>query len=409
MPVIYRKKGNRGVIERTKSSVNLTRFKNVLGFPFPEMIIVIPCYKEPDVIRTVQSLFDCERGDFPAEIILLINSYQIDSDEIIEINRKTYHEVSGFASVNNTGNFFLTPVWVENLPGHQTGAGLPRKLGMDEAIRHFQGAQLGILVSLDADCLVEKNYLTEIYRNFKEYDLNSATIAFHHPVENLDEANPLRQATVQYEMYLQYYRSALEYCGYPYPYFTVGSAFAVTAETYTKVGGMGKQQSGEDFYFLQKVFPLGKTKFIDTTCVYPAARTSDRVPFGTGPALQNMLNENTTVKMTYRFESFKSLKILFDNLDSFFKQPAETIEIFIKNLPEYLFLFLREDGFVEKVAEINRHTATLLSFRKRFFNYFNAFKIVKYLNFVHPDYLGFSAVETEYCVLILLTKKSVTV
>jgi len=358
--------------------------------------IVIPCYKEPDVIRTVRSLFECERGDFPVEIILVVNSYQIDSDEVIEINRKSYNEVSGFASANNTGNFFLTLIWIENLPGHQTGAGIPRKLGMDEAIRHFQGDKTGIIVSLDADCIVEKNYLTEIYRNFNEYNLNSATIAFHHPVDHLDEKDPLRQATIQYEMYLHYYRSALEFCGYPYPYFTVGSAFAVTAETYLKAGGMGKQQSGEDFYFLQKVFPLGKTKFIDTTCVYPAARTSDRVPFGTGPALQKMLNENTTIKMTYQFEAFKSLKILFDNLDSFFKQPAETVESFIKNLPDYIFHFLREDGFIEKVSEINRHTATPHSFRKRFFDYFNAFKIVKYLNFVHPEYLPFSAVDTEY-------------
>ena len=360
------------------------------------MIIVIPCYKEPDIIQTVRSLFDCERGDFPVEIILLINSHQIDSDEIIEINRKTYREVSGFASANNTGSFFLTPVHVENLPGHQTGAGLPRKLGMDEAIRHFRNDKSGILVSLDADCRVEKNYLTEIYRNFKEYDLNSATIAFRHSVENPNEADPLRQIIMQYEMYLHYYRSALEYCGYPYPYFTVGSAFAVTAETYVKAGGMGKQQSGEDFYFLQKVFPLGKTKFIDSTCVYPAARTSDRVPFGTGPTLQKMLNENTTVKMTYQLEAFKSLKMLFENLDSFFKQPAETVGTFIKNLPEYLFIFLQEDNFSEKISEINRHTATLLSFRKRFFDYFNAFKIVKYLNFVHPNYLAFKAVETQY-------------
>ena len=374
-----------------------TRLKNESTHSW--MIIVIPCYKEPDVIRTVQSIFDCGRGDFPVEIILVINSYQIDSDEIVEINRKSYREISDFASINNTGNFFLTPVLVENLQGHQTGAGLPRKLGMDEAIRHFQGDRSGILVSLDADCVVEKNYLTEIYRNFKEYDLNSATIAFHHPVENLDEESPLRQAVTQYEMYLHYYRSALEYCGYPYPYFTVGSAFAVTAETYIKAGGMGKQQSGEDFYFLQKVFPLGKTKFIDTTCVYPAARTSDRVPFGTGPALQKMLDENATVKMTYRFEAFKSLKILFDNLDLFFKQSSEIVKSFIRKLPEYLFLFLQADGFVEKISEINRHTASLVSFRKRFFDYFNAFKIVKYLNFVHPDYLSYSAVETEYDLL----------
>ena len=108
-------------------------------FPDLPMITVIPCYKEPDVIQTVRSLFRCERGDFKVEIIVLVNSYGIDSDEVIEINRRSYREISGFASESNTGNFFVTPVWVDNLPGRQTGAGLPRKLGMDEAVRHFRG------------------------------------------------------------------------------------------------------------------------------------------------------------------------------------------------------------------------------------------------------------------------------
>jgi hypothetical protein len=362
------------------------------------LIVVVPCYKEPDAIRTVQSLFDCERGDFQVEIIFLFNSYQIDTNPVIEINRKSYEAISGFAQQNNTRNFFVNPIWVENLPGHQTGAGLPRKLGMDEAIKHFHDKQ-GIIVSLDADCTVEKNYLKEIYRHFKQYGLRSATIQFHHPVELMDESDPLRQATTNYENYLRYYRAALAYCGYPYPYFTVGSAFAVTAETYIKAGGMGKQQSGEDFYFLQKVFPLGKTQYIDTTCVYPAARLSDRVPFGTGPSLQKMLNENQLTKFSYQLEAFTALKNLFGKIDLFFKKPDESIETLLADLPEYLYFFLLKDNFLEKVSEINRYTASLPNFRKRFFNYFNAFKILKYLNFVHPDYLALKNAGDEYKLL----------
>jgi len=363
------------------------------------MIVVIPCYKEPEVIRTIASLFDCERGDFPVEIILLINSYQIDTNWVVEMNRNSYQEVSGFASKNNTGKFILSPILVENLPGHQTGAGLPRKLGMDEAIRHFNGDKSGIIISLDADCLVEKNYLIEIYRHFKQYRLNSATIAFRHPVENLLPDNPLRQAVAQYETYLHYYRSALEFSTYPYSFFTVGSAFAVTAETYLKVGGMGKQQSGEDFYFLQKVFPLGKTKFIDTTCVYPASRVSDRVPFGTGPALQKMLENKAFAKETYQLEAFISLKSLFSQIDMFFKQPDELIQKSLNDLPEYLQSFLKEDDFIAKMDEINRHTASLPNFRKRFFDYFNAFKILKYLNFTHPAYLELREVDEQFRIL----------
>jgi hypothetical protein len=360
------------------------------------MIIVIPCYKEPELVQTIQSLFNCDRGDFPVEVIILINSYQIDSDEVLAINRDSYCQMKDFALKNNSSGFFLTPVLIENLPGHQTGAGLPRKLGMEEAICHFKGNKTGIIVSLDADCFVATSYLKEIYRNFKEYGLSSATIEFHHPVEHLDASDPLRIATTNYEDYLRYYRLALEFCGYPYPYYTIGSAFAVTAETYLKAGGMGKQQSGEDFYFLQKVFPLGKTRFIDTTCVYPAARISDRVPFGTGPALRKMVTENQLSKFTYQLEAFKTLKIFFSTIDSFFKKTNEEIERCIRELPDYLLLFLKEDGFLEKMEEINRHTASLSNFHKRFFLYFNAFKILKFLNFVHPVYFNPANVREQY-------------
>lgn len=359
------------------------------------MIVVLPCYDEPDVMLTVESLYRCRRGDFKVEIIVLVNSYSIDTEATVAANRLAFEEISRFAAGHNTGDFFFSPVWADNLPGRQSGAGMPRKLGMDEAVRRFGGRKSGVIVSLDADCQVEENYLVEIYRHFQEYHLHSATIAFHHPVDRLAADDPLRRAAGQYEKYLRYYRSALEYCGYPYAFFTVGSAFAVTVEAYVKVGGMGKQQSGEDFYFLQKVFPLGRTRYIDTTCVYPAARLSRRVPFGTGTELQKMLRASVPVKMTYRFTAFESLKILFDGVDGFFRQPAGMVETDIRRLPEYLRRFLEADGFVEKLVEINKHTASSDSFRKRFFNYFNAFKIIKYLNFVHPGYMSLGDVDTQ--------------
>jgi len=351
----------------------------------PELIVVIPCYKEPEILRTLQSVFDCRPCLFPVEIILLINSYQKNSDTTVNLNRLSYRQAIDFAEQNNSEDFYLTSYLVENLPGHQTGAGLPRKLGMDKAVEHFESNKRGIIVSLDADCRVEKNYLPEIYRNFQKYKLNSATIEFHHPTEHLEKSDPLRQAMESYEAYLRYYRSALEYCGYPYAYYTIGSAFAVTAESYLKVGGMGKQQSGEDFYFLQKVFPLGRTRFIDTTRVYPAARLSDRIPFGTGPALAKMLEDNETEKYTYQFRAFEELKLLFDRIDSFYQSSTDEIREQTENLPPYLLNFLETNDFYEKMDEINRHTSGKESFRKRFFSYFTAFRILKYLNSIHPD------------------------
>jgi hypothetical protein len=361
------------------------------------MIIVIPCYCEPDALKTVESLYKCERGNFQTEVIVVVNSYRTDSEETVELNRRSFNEIFGIAKKCNTENFSVSPMLVENIAGHQTGAGIPRKIGMDSAVNHFGGDPKGIIVSLDADCTVEPNYLVEIEKNFRDCRLNSATIAFHHPVEHLPAENPLRIATENYEAYMRDFRAALEYCGYPYPYYTIGSAFAVTAETYRKVGGMGRQQAGEDFYFLQKVFPLGSTKYIDTTCVYPEARVSDRVPFGTGPALKRALETGCLTQKKINREAFEALKMLFDRVGELRvdRGVARNVSAQTDNISSItdsitcgntisgvaLQKFLEEDGFTAKIAEINRYTASLPAFRKRFFDYFNTFKIIKYLNF----------------------------
>ena len=366
--------------------------------PKMEIRVIIPCYNELDIFSTIESLFACEKNNFSVEIIVVVNSYEISSPEIIELNRKTFRDLQEYARINNLSDFCLSPILEENLSGHQTGAGLPRKIGMDKAAELFrkEREQDGIIVSLDADTVVEKNYLSEIYHSFKKYKLKSATIEFHHPVEHLDENDEIRKATEVYEEYLRYYRAALEYIGYPYAYYTIGSAFAVTAETYRQVGGMGKQQAGEDFYFLQKVFPLGKTKFLRTTKVYPSARISDRVPFGTGPAIAKMIEEKEIRKLSYQVKAFSELKSFFFQVDSFFKLSQEEIKIACLEFPKHLQQFLQEDNFPDKMGEINQNTGNLMNFKKRFFGYFTAFKILKYLNFVHPSIYELTDVKEEY-------------
>ncbi len=382
-------------IEKQKSEA-LTN--NIQASDNTELIVVIPCYNEPDAEKTLESLFACNAGDFCTEIILLINSFEISSKEIIEFNRKTFTRAKEFALFKNNSNLKLIPLLIDNLPGHQTGAGQPRKIGMDEALRRFISIRKenGVIVSLDADCLVDKNYLTEIHKTFYTNEkILSATIAFQHPVEHLPENDPVRKSMELYETYLHYYRAALEYTGYPYAYHTIGSAFAVRCKPYAQVGGMGKQQAGEDFYFLQKIFPLGKTTEIKTAKVYPAARVSDRVPFGTGPALAKMIADKDIIKYTYSFESFNTLKSLFDIIDQLFKVNPEAIKKQISKLSPILAEFLSNDNFVAEIGIINQTTSSLPAFRKRFFNYFNAFKILKYLNFVHPRYMELKEVRQE--------------
>lgn len=364
--------------------------------------IVIPCFNEPDVLQTLESICLCRGFTCGVEVILLINTFVDTPAAIAALNEKTYTSALAFAQENNRQDFSIIPLHIKNLPSKFAGVGLPRKIGMDEALRRFVrlGKGEGLLVCLDADCMVQENYIAEIEHQFKtDKKCVALSIQFHHLVEHLEENDPLRRAAIQYEIYLRYYQMALAYIGYPYPFYTIGSAIAVRAIVYAKVGGMGKQAAGEDFYFMQKIFPAGKVIFLSATCVFPAARYSNRVLFGTGPALKELSATNEIVKKTYCLESFAMLKILFADVCKFFVSEKDQIQSTINAYPKALQEFLSNDSFLVNLWEIRSNTSDLASFTKRFFRYFNALKIIQFLNFSHSpspsQYFQLSAVCQE--------------
>ena len=263
--------------------------------PYPNeadatIIVVIPCLNEPGLLETLHDLFACTRPGVNVLIAIVINSgVQTDEASVLQ-NRATYSEVKDFARQYNQAGFTFFPLLFEELPRKHAGVGLARKIGMDLAVNHFleNKSTGGVIVSLDADCLVSPNFLVSIHHAFLEDSRLSATI--HHVKHRVEKGDSILKKSIrQYEEYLRYFRFMLKEIDFPYYYQTIGSAFAVTADTYVKVGGMGRQQGGEDFYFLQKVFEFGKVKEMTDVVVYPLARYSDRVPFGTGPALQKMM------------------------------------------------------------------------------------------------------------------------
>lgn len=368
-------------------------------------IITIPCYNEPDIASTIHSLLACDRPQGAVEVLVLVNAYTQSSQEILATNHNSYRELQNLASRFNTERFKIIPLYTDRIVYKYPGAGIPRKMVMDEAVRRLASIDndQGVIISLDADCLVEKNYLTAIENAFSDEKVCVATLEFHHPVAHLSSKDPLRKSMELYELYLRYYRACLEYCGYLYPYYTIGSAMAFRMSSYTKTGGMGQQAAGEDFYFLQKVFPLGKVVHIDSTKVYPAARFSDRVPFGTGPALKKMAEEECDVKLTYSLDSFRSLKLLFEALETFYEKDLSGVKMELAQLPVYLYEFLMADDFLSHWEEIKSNASSFSAFRKRFFQYFNAFKIVKYLNYVHPERIPLKDLREEYELLMTST------
>lgn len=358
-----------------------TRPDNELG-----MIVVIPCFREPDVLLTLQSLKNCIAATCKVEVIVVINQSAIDTAEITNINIDTFRQIETWKEKNETQNLRFYPIMPEAFPPKYAGAGLARKTGMDEAIRRFQKIKKnkGIIVSLDADTTVDTNYLCEIEKFFKSNPKHvGATIRFQHRIDRESMNEKHIEGIQLYERYLHYYKNALAFTGYPFAIFTIGSAFCCTAEAYTKQGGMNKRQAGEDFYFLHKLSQLGPIGEINTTCVYPLARLSDRVPFGTGPILQRWINGEEDLNLTYNFQAFSDLKILFNQIDQLFKISEFNYHRFIRKLPAPLMDFLNESNFFDELKNINQHAASTETFSKRFYQVFNAFKILKYINHSH--------------------------
>ncbi len=351
------------------------------------MIVVIPCFREPEILQTLNSLNQCQVPGFNIEVIVLINHSEISTEEVKDSNRQTKAEIDTWIEKNHNEflNFFAAgPV---ELKKKWAGAGLARKKGMDEAVRRFNLLQKpdGIIVSLDADTLVQKNYFIEIEKYFEKQPKNpGATIAFTHQKKKLSEKH--LQGILLYEKYMDYYKNALQYCGYPYPMFTVGSAFAVKAEAYVKRGGMNRRQAGEDFYFLQNLAQIGTIGEITETKVFPSARLSNRVPFGTGPILQKWMDGKEDLTKTYNFKAFSDLKIFFDRKDQLYQMAKIEYKLLIMQLPVSVGNFLIEDDFWTEVSDLNRNCSSLKSFQTRFFQKFNAFKILKFLNFCHAEF-----------------------
>jgi len=345
------------------------------------IIVVIPCYREPDIRLTLESLLKCDPAQAETEVIVLVNHSEEATKETREYNRKTADDLQNWVVQNTMPGirFFIAgPV---ELRKKWAGAGLARKSGMDEAIRRFNFLNRadGIVISLDADTIVDPNYLQAIENHFiKNPKHVGATLKFEHQTEGLDKKH--LEGIRLYEAYLDYYRSALAYTGYPYAMFTIGSAFAVRADAYVRRGGMNRRQAGEDFYFLQNLAQIGKIGEITATAVHPSARLSDRVPFGTGPILQRWMNGEEDLTKTYAFAAFRDLKSLFVRISFLYLISDGEYEKLLKELPPAVAQFLASDDFKTELDDLNRNCASAESFKNRFFQKFNAFKILKYLN-----------------------------
>lgn len=350
-------------------------------------IVMIPCLNEPEIFLTLESLWNCDEVDSVCEIIVVVNNSADSSPEIKAFNAETYAWLLEWKKKNDRPNMVLHPIYADSVLPKFAGAGMARKIGMDEAIRRFARADNpeGLIISLDADCLVSSNYFSGIETVFADKKCFTATLSFKHRAEEIDDLKQ-KEGILLYENYLHYYKKALDFTGFPDSIYTIGSAFVVRAEAYVKQGGMNRRQAGEDFYFLNKLTRLGKVTEINDVFVYPSGRVSNRVPFGTGAAMTKWMNDADDLAMTYNFSAFLDLKHFFDRVNQLFEISTEELNQWILDLPDSIQEYLQTINFIAKIQEINQNSSSPESFTKRFFQFFDAFVILRFLNLAHQNY-----------------------
>jgi hypothetical protein len=131
---------------------------------------------------------------------------------------------------------------------------------------------------------------------------------------------------------------------------------------------------------------LGKVGEITSTKVFPSARLSNRVPFGTGPVLQKWMTGEEDLTRTYNFNAFLDLKEWFGRKDELFQLTESEFIQLVQQLNPAIRDFLLSDNFYEELTDLNKNCSSLNSFQNRFYYKFNAFKILKFLNFAHEKY-----------------------
>lgn len=332
-----------------------------------KLIIVIPAFDE-ELETTLNSLENCTIKD-PSlvEVLVVLNQSEEASEEV---NQKHLHELSLHKERSLTNGIQLELTFVNDLPKKHAGVGLARKIGMDEALKRFELVNHnGLIVCLDADCEVSTNYLDSLLEA-ESQGYNGLSLYYEHPLEGDAESN---RAIINYEIFLRYYSIALQKTNYPYFNQTVGSSMACRATIYAQIGGMNRRKAGEDFYFLHKVFPQGKFRNWPDLTVFPSARKSNRVPFGTGKAMMAIEEGTKDYSRLYNPRVFMELESFIQSLPEYYEKDESTISLISLD-------YLKSEDLLSELHSLKLRSTRLEIFKKNFFSWFDGLKVLKFIH-----------------------------
>lgn len=344
--------------------------------------VVIPALAESANLFATLSSLAHNPPDLCQQILVVVvvnhREDSVDSDK--SDNLVTLEKLSAGGPEHSS----LCLAWIDaassgcELPVKSGGVGLARKIGLDLALTRLDFIHHNpILICLDADTLVQPDYLSALMLHFKSCQYGGGVIPFLH--QQVD-ASPTHAAITRYELYLRSFVQGLSRAGSPYAFHSVGSAMACRASAYVKIGGMNSRSAGEDFYFLQQLARTVGVAQVRGTIVHPSQRASHRVPFGTGRSIARILEGDTGAVLFYHCECFHILAAWLELITNELESECHALLTRAGDISPHLVDYLNQIRFVEIWGKLRRNNPRQKALLKAFHGWFDGLKTMKLIH-----------------------------
>ena len=346
-------------------------------------LIAIPCCNEYQTLPSVIKSLEKNQPELVSQTLVTVNvnnrSNADNTDNLKTLEWiKSYDGPIKLAFLNSSECPFSFP--------EKFGVGLARHQAIMSSIEYIDSSSA--VISLDGDSPVSANYLEAIFEyTEKNPSFGAGHVNFKHKHDGTAEEI---YAIQLYDQHLHRHRKNLEESGSPHAWYAIGSTIVCTKEAYLKAGGYNaRRMAGEDFYLLQQLSKVGfKIEMIENAFVYPSNRESDRVPFGTGKAVSDILKSGEW--LTYHTDCYKTLKKTLEIIYS--KTSLNGLEI-LNCLPQESKDWFLERKFPTVWEKLKANSKSSEALIQRFNEWLDAFQTLKFIHFLSDKY--FPRVKTE--------------
>jgi hypothetical protein len=366
-----------------------------LGGNWDHVVAIPACSEDPSFEKTLESLRVAEGADRTL-VIVVVNGAEDSEPHKHERNAAFLvwlrGRVGSGESPLSMGSFGELDVLVvdraspeRRLPARQ-GVGLARKISVDIPLALYAAGRLGSawVHTTDADVEVPRDYLLKRPQE-------SAAAGIHPYIHTLEGGDGQHRAMHLYEAYLHYYALGLRFAGSRYAYTAIGSTIMVHLEAYAAVRGFPKRQAGEDFYLLNKLAKVAPIQGVGGERIQVRGRLSDRVPFGTGAALDSIQSEEASGGdyAVYDPRSFGILRDFLEAWEAYAEVPD--LDVFgsrVRGLDETtpgLLGVIDSMGIFEAAKAAAKHTQPGPSLSRRLTEWFDAFRTLKFMHGVRDS------------------------